>query len=127
MKDDKISTGLSLISILGEKVIFAGPHESNFRLYEGSLNEENDDIQWLNLPSLGRIIWHHAVFYQSHSVHIVGGFALDNYGYRWQKFYNVYDINRQTLGHFFPKICQNFLKRRLRRRFSGPSGPKMVK
>ena len=27
----------------------------------------------------------------------------------------------------FSKICQNFLKRRLRRRFSGPSGPKMVK
>ena len=27
----------------------------------------------------------------------------------------------------FSRICQNFLSRHLRRRFSGPSGPKMVK
>ena len=30
-------------------------------------------------------------------------------------------------GPLFSKICQNFLKRHPRRRFSGPSGPKMFK
>ena len=110
--------GYSITSIQGDRVVLAGGHttQNGIKLataFEGSLNENESDINWMELPSMKIERSYHAALNLENKLYVVGG---GNSSYKWLDCSEVFDVVRRTWSDgptlpyalMYPKTVTNF-------------------
>ena len=87
------SDGYSITIGKDNNIILVGGYQSNYTklatVFEGTLNENADDLNWLKLPSMKRKRYYHAAFNLENKLYVLGG--IDD-SHEWQDSSEVFDV-----------------------------------